>query len=62
MTIAVQKIKCHAVSDRCDLAAILVNNGYRVWVGREPTGPGKRTLEYYVYFDKKEDDDKEDEA
>ena len=50
MEAPIQKMKVYQEQDRLDVAAILVKNGYRVWVGKEPKPTNKKAYDYYVYF------------
>lgn len=50
MEAPIQKMKVYQEQDRLDVAAILVKNGYRVWVGKEPKATNKKAYDYYVYF------------
>ena len=49
----VQKLKVSKKEDRLILAAILVDNGYKVWTGTEKV-PDKRSYETYVYYAEQE--------
>lgn len=50
----VQKVKVYKEEDRVVVAGILVKNGYKVWQGKEPKEPGKKSMDYCVYFQEDE--------
>ncbi|MBR2800317.1 MAG: hypothetical protein IKE04_05520 [Oscillospiraceae bacterium] len=45
-----QKIRVQKEADRLQLAAILIANGYTVWLGKEPKQPGSKIMVPVVYY------------
>lgn len=45
-----QKIRVQKEADRLQVAAILIANGYTVWLGKEPRQPGSKTMVPIVYY------------
>ena len=46
-----QKIKVYNKADRLTVAAILVDNGYKVWIAKDKSPADKRRNEICIYYE-----------